>query len=256
MDDICRKEGVAFCKCESELHQKEEALFCRWKNERKHYRFIKDGVCCPRQWEKEKVKILFVLKDANNPDKEDLRDMIMTESSSTYWKTWNNIARWTKAILERGEYNDVRKVTKGDKTKWLSKISFINLKKASGDKSADEKEIEEFAKDDSHFIMEQIDLYKPNIIICCGRNGSCGSNAELLYKLLREYVLPKERLSDWGKNPICGFNYFHVKLSDMASQTPVISFVHPQKRGASHEDYESWFKNLVEITEVLLPIRN
>lgn len=40
----------------------------------------------------------------------DLCKYLLSEPKSSYWKTWNNIARWTKGILVGGEYP--KRVTK------------------------------------------------------------------------------------------------------------------------------------------------
>jgi len=224
----------------SNIRAEEDELFSRWKRERNYKFFVKDGVFKPEQWEKEPYKITFILKEANwEGEDADLRDWLMSEESSTYWKTWNNIARWTKAILEGGEYPLY--VSKSDKTYWLSKVSFINLKKVGGGSVAENQTIREYAIRDKVLILEQLNLYKPDFIVCCGRGN--GKNADLLY----EEILNQK--SSWQES-IDSFNYFYTQFDGKKSQTPVVSFYHPQ-RIASHDTYEKWYNNIKHISEIL-----
>ncbi len=72
-------------------------------------------------------------------------------------------------------------VTKKDKIYWLRKITTINLKKIGGGSAAQDKIIHDYAKKDRVFIKRQIELYKPDIIICCGRGK--GKNADILHAI-------------------------------------------------------------------------
>ena len=87
---------------------------------------------CPEQWDKEQIKITFVLKEANAVGETlDWRVCLSDYTISHNWgSTWNNIARWTKAILEGGEY--IEYVSPEERSKWLSRVSIANLKKVAG----------------------------------------------------------------------------------------------------------------------------
>ncbi|MGG4495652.1 hypothetical protein [Brevibacillus reuszeri] len=118
-----------------QLRELASTLSGTWKDSREYHYFAKDGVFNPKVWAQQPIKITFVLKEANWPNEDvDLVEWIMSEKSSTYWKTWNNIARWSQALLEGGEYP--RKVSKSDKTRILANVSFINLKKVPGGSKA------------------------------------------------------------------------------------------------------------------------
>ena len=111
------------------VKEKEQALFSAWKESQGYKYFISDGVFNEEELDKQDYRILFVLKEANWENATaDLCELLLSEKSSGYWKTWNNIARWTKAILEGGNYP--RYVSKADKTYWLKKVIAMNLKKS------------------------------------------------------------------------------------------------------------------------------
>ncbi len=82
---------------------------------------------CEEEYIKQPLKILYVLKEANWNGSANLCEWILSEPKSGYWRTWNNITRWTKALIEGGEYP--KYVSKADKTYWVKKIAFLNLKK-------------------------------------------------------------------------------------------------------------------------------
>ena len=67
------------------LKEKERELFLRWKLERGYQHFISDGILDEAEWNKQKYKILFVLKEANwENGNADLCEFLLSESSSSY----------------------------------------------------------------------------------------------------------------------------------------------------------------------------
>ncbi|MGM9641735.1 MAG: hypothetical protein ACI3XI_00865 [Eubacteriales bacterium] len=204
------------------IKEKERELFSKWKSEQQYPSFISDGVFDEECYNRQDIKILFVLKEANwENGTVDLCKYLLSEESSGYWKTWNNIARWTKAILDGGDYPEY--ISCADKTFWLKKIAFLNLKKKGGTSKAKDKEIQEYATRDKKFLLQQIELYYPDIIICCGRGE--GKNADILH----DTVLPKENVSEW-KQPCLRYNYF-IYSPSCNKEIPVVSFCHPQMWG-------------------------
>lgn len=225
----------------------EKNLFEQWRQERGYKYFISDGVLDENEWNKQNYKILFVLKEANWENANaDLCEFLLSESSPTYWRTWNNIARWTKALLEKGEYP--RHVSNSDKSYWLRKIAFMNLKKVGGDAVAENETIWDYASADREYLKKQIDLYSPDIIICCGRGN--GKNADILH----DVVLEKNQVSDWCKPITEGkYNYFIVNVNNKS--VPVVSFYHPQMRGG-HEKFKKCYEDMIMIGEFLKKYKN
>lgn len=222
------------------LKEKELELFERWRREREYRYFISDGIFDESEWKKQQIKILFVLKEANWEDGNvDLCEYLLSETSPTYWKTWNNIARWIKAILVSGEYP--RSVSKSDKSFWLRKVAAMNLKKVGGDAVAENETIYNYALSDKKYLKEQICLYNPDIIICCGRGE--GKNADILH----DVVFCNDEVSEW-QEPLTDtkYNYFFLHID--GKEIPVVSFYHPQMRGG-HELFEKRYNEMVQIGE-------
>lgn len=92
---------------------------------------------------------------------------------------------------------------------YLKKIAVINLKKTSGGYVANMKAIGQAAIDNQLIIKNQIKLYRPDIIICCGTGYIFKEN---YYK-----DIPLQTTSR-------GVDYF------VAGETKVILFSHPAAR--------------------------
>lgn len=223
------------------IKEKERELFQRWRSEQGYPNFMADGLFDEETWNKQNIKILFVLKEANWPDGDlDLCAYLLSEPEhSGYWKTWNNIVRWTQAIRTGGDYPET--ITKADKTACLKTITALNIKKVGGGARAKDEEIRDYGKRDAHFVKAQIELYQPDIIICCGRGT--GKNADILYN----YVYGGQ-VSMW-QDPIMNHNYFICTL-DTGKEIPVVSFRHPQIIGG-HIAYAKSYANMIEIAEGL-----
>lgn len=221
------------------IKEKEKLLFKSWKEERSYTSFWEDGLFDEEEWNKQTIKILYVLKEANwENGNGDLCDYLLSEKSSNYWRTWNNIVRWTQAIRYGSKYQ--KHITKADKTKCLRTIAALNMKKVGGDASANDEEIRDFGKRDAKFINQQIELYQPDIIVCCGRGT--GKNADILH----DYVLTSA--SEW-QEPIETYYYFLCTL-ESGKTIPVLSFRHPQIRGG-HTVFEKTYNDMLTVVEEL-----
>ena len=163
------------------------------------------------------------------------------KTNGRHWRTWNNIVRWTKALLEKGAYPCY--VSNEDKALWTRGIAFIELKKKPGGRQSVDGEIKKFVKRDRDLLKEQILLYSPDIVICCGRGE--GKNAELLY----DYVFDNPDKSKWSLEPLTDnkYNYFTVVIE--GKKVPVISFVHPQMRGG-HKAFKEKYDDMKEIGQI------
>lgn len=66
------------------------------------------------------------------------------------------------------DFDTVEDLDKYDRKKYLAPISVINLKKTPGKTTSNDSEIDKFAKDDREFIKNQVEIYRPDFIICGG----------------------------------------------------------------------------------------
>lgn len=214
----------------------------KWSEKYKDKSFLKDGVVDPKIYFKESNKVLFILKEANWTDgRDDMKKYLKDPNlRGNWWKTWNNIARWTIALLDGGEYP--KYISREQRANILSRIAFINLKKEGGGSHADSTKIADAAKRDSEYIKQQIEMYYPDIIICCGTSGESNST------ILRNYVF-KDCTTEWQK--LNNSVYYYLYENKRGKQVPVISFTHPQMMGG-HKRFEAKYNLMLGIREELL----
>ena len=193
---------------------------------------IRDGVADESEYLSARYKILYVLKEVNGGESWDLRQFIREGGRP---QTWDNIARWTEAILnwDTGQmsWNELDKSKEDNEQRrknMLKKIAAINLKKTSGGYTADGKVISSAAKANKCIIRKQLDIYNPDIIVCCGTDGdfveACYSDAKI----------------EW-KSTSRGIWYF------IHDGKVIISFTHPEARVKDAILYYSFYDAIREI---------
>lgn len=218
-------------------------LLDAWKNdfEGKISIFIRDGIVSEGEYAH--PHILFIMRDMNTDKEDNLCEDLYARGSG--WKTWNNAARWTVALLT-GNEEYPRNI---DRCEQMRKVAVINLKKEAGGARASKQALKAAVSADGAYTLREIELCNPEIIIC----GGFG-NADLL----KDYVF-KESASEWKQLPAVGFAstwwYYFAEVND--KQVPVISFCHPQvtnfKGRRGHTDlFEPLYREMLNIRNVFL----
>lgn len=83
--------------------------------------------------------IVFVLKEVNGGKDWDLREYLREGGQG---KTWNNIVRGTKGVLNLDKHyswTELDYISKDDRKNELAKICAMNVKKTAGKGNADDK---------------------------------------------------------------------------------------------------------------------
>ena len=85
-----------------------ELLFQEWKNKApsddiNHSQnvFIRDGIVCPEQWFSQKVRPLYLLKEAyhGTSDWDLIKEHLLTEAKMGKHITWKRVSQWTQGLL-------------------------------------------------------------------------------------------------------------------------------------------------------------
>lgn len=226
-----------------------DTLFEKWKNEFCFDAFISDGIVDLEYYEN--PHILFVLRDMNCKSERNLCDDLRENGSG--WKTWNNVGRWSKALLD-GNEEYPHDMSKERRVEQLRRIAVMNLKKEGGISRTKGNELLDSVKAQHKRILDEICLCDPDIIICCGLTASgITGNATLL----KDYVLPNS--TEWNSFHSISFDrewwYYFTEICD--KRIPVISFCHPQvtnlegRRG--HEElFDPLYRDMLHIREMFL----
>lgn len=158
----------------AEYTKRKDDLFSRWKQARPEYesegkRFSDDGIIDYDAWSKSKPKILFLLKE-NWADEENWEPSWGISSYANLFS--KNIALWSNLIKEL--YYHPEKVLNNDSIlipKKISDLAIMEIKKVNeGKPSSSDHEIQNYAIRDRDFIIEQIELINPDVILC-GKTG-------------------------------------------------------------------------------------
>lgn len=139
--------------------------------------FTYDGIIDPPVYAKQDTKYLFISKESNIENEKDqrpfrsdgdifwLRDVcFQKQKPSIFSKSIfsNRLAMFANAIYSL----DFERVNKCHDI--LNKVAFMNLNKRGGLSGSKGKTITEYTKKYAGFIKREIDMIKPDIIICCG----------------------------------------------------------------------------------------
>lgn len=155
-----------------------DGLLEKWSREKHHQKhcFIKDGVVDTVRWRCADPKVLFLLKEAyddNGRSSWDLRRYLRKEPSALNNPTWRNAAYWCYAIhhIKRGRLPGLpflpeRKAEYDHAVELLLSSAVVNIKKSKGQHRSSNIDIEGYARRDRELIQKQINLIKPDVVIC------------------------------------------------------------------------------------------
>jgi hypothetical protein len=158
-------------KSTKSIREQENHLFARWRKKRRPH-FIPDGCVHEATYRGSQPKLLFVLKEANETEGNDV-DLRRFVAEGARSQTWNNIARWVLGLRTLYAdrpivgWNKVEHVSDEMRCEQLRGICAMNLKKLPGAGQSD-AEFETIAVEDADEISEQFNLYHAQLAVCCG----------------------------------------------------------------------------------------
>lgn len=216
--------------------------------------FVEDGIVNEKIWSKTFPKIVYVLKETNehnscltkllNEPFLTIDDKIITDESrriKDLRPTWFNIARWTYGQTNKFKSNKKiywKKLNSNDdwyKKGWLDelkKTAIINIKKTPGKAVSNYEELTNAVTDYGRQTWNQINYYKPNIVIFCGVSS-----------IFNKYFLKEKKIikkNDW-KQTKTGYWYFRLEKPKCV----YIQFWHPN----AHFPNNMMFYSLLDIVK-------
>ncbi len=260
-------------------NKKLDELFERWTEnlsaEQKAL-FCKDGLILKagepessveEKWEKAKRRIMFIVKDKNTPDGDDIRRWLIEGKHAENSRNLSggivgkrgflpNIARILYGLLK--DQRDIRigfkevSETKFEEVReiWNTEpFALIEAKKLAGHPTVSTSEIVHALNQDKELLKEEMDILQPNIIVCCDPKGT-------QFNYITQYYLGKE---DHGSIKKIEYIYPEDKMSCCLWYYPtkgitVIKSYHPTRKGkADWRTYErviSPFHNLLQTTDI------
>ena len=149
------------------IAEQEEQLFRRWR--RRRPRFVPDGIVDEQAYKSRIPRILFIMKEVNGTRPGfDLREFLRKPVRP---QTWDNVTRWITGInsLKRDiPWRELAEISEAHRAKMLRSVAVMNVKKTPGGHTSREIELLTYAREDADLLREQFNLYKPDLVICCG----------------------------------------------------------------------------------------
>jgi len=197
------------------IRTSEEELFAEWRAKRRG--FVADGVVDESAYLQSSRKLLFVLKEVNDPDGGgwDLREIVKTGDRAS---TWNNITRWVEGIRRLDEdipWSELVEIDRERRRETLKSIAVVNLKKSPGGHTTDSAELAKISEEDRVLLIRQFALYAPDVIVCCG-------TSELFHSLVPICEQPQWKSTRRG----VGFHEYRPEKF-------VMKYYHPETRCAA-----------------------
>lgn len=166
-----------------------------------------DGVVNWERYLTAPKKILWVLKEGNDPDN-GIEDMRLIHRFGTEDSVIPNYKRWkstykkllyvTHGILKKtylwNDMSDIQNDGTIDNEFHLEDIAIINLKKVTGGSASNINEIYDYYINAKDIIFDQIELFEPDIIINCSRIN------QFLFDFLGEGNISEKGINKFGKN--------------------------------------------------------
>lgn len=225
------------------IREQENELFSQWIDKPGYtyegeQDFVPDGVVDEEEWNKQDMKILFLLKEVNGQGHGwTLTDFLQDRCEckvSTYPTTWPLATRWIYGMLTGANWKEAYRLHGAEMLKWLSKIAVMNAKKAGGESFTKIGEYLKFFNqyDCAKLLAEQLKIYgKLDYIVCCG---------DPTYYCLTK-AMAYLNWGDYRQEFIERFSYYVPQ--NKGTSPVIIDFYHPNCR-VSHEFL---YNTLVEI---------
>jgi len=209
------------------LRAGQEILFCEWEQKCRangeKLLFVRDGVCCEDDFTRQRPRILFLLKEANDRN-QTLRDLCEVIVAADRTETWDDIARWTHGIRTlptEMAWTDVVSIASQDKPALLHSIGAMNLKKTAGGSVMEHEPFDKFVKSYAEEIARQFRLYEADVAICCGSPVAWGIR----------HALGDTKDQPWSHTRR-GIPYYRYSTGKY-----IISYVHPEARVPDYIKY-------------------
>lgn len=134
--------------------------------------FSRDGIVDEDRFTNANRRVLFVLRETNSfPESNEFRgDLRAFLRHTVKWQLWHTVGRWAYGILnDFPTYHESychKSIREG-----IGSVAIINLKKITGGSWSDLDEINQTAHRDREFIIREVDVIDPQVIVACGTWG-------------------------------------------------------------------------------------
>ncbi len=187
-----------------------DSLFDEWEQIIPEYKgkFVRDGIINEQFYQTPTPKILFIMKELNNPKQKEF-DFREWWKEKIKYAFSHRIAEWSYGLLNKfPEYKEIRS-NKNAAHNAIQHIAFMNIKKTGGGGNSELNRMLEQVKINFYFLHRQIEIIEPDIII-----------TGISWKKLRNRLFPDVKWQESGYDIAIG----------KFKNSKVIDFYHPSSR--------------------------
>lgn len=202
-----------------------KALFEEWERkapaggiDHKNNAFISDGVVCPEQWFSQKVRPLFLLKEAyHGGGNWDLISEHLLTDKKIAGGTWRRVSEWTYGLMAATANiippYPADEIMNYYGNPYLRQIAVVNVKKSGGTSSSNMEIINRYAEYDQVQLHKEIELIDPTVIVC---GYTISSLNIIMGETIKDYSYPNPNL------------YYTMYLNN--HDVTVLDYYHPSNR--------------------------
>ena len=247
------------------------ALFDEWiasyrEEDEAGKRFVKDGLVIKhkeeasgyninKKWDESERRIMFIVKDCPDGEEYDARRLFVgypnNEKSQINAKNvrnvkgafFKNIARilhglWILTQENKGTDDIFDKIdnNKAAQIKAFDEIpfAFVEGKKLAGDKNCPPQELQKALEHDGQYLAKEIEILRPNIVVCCDQDGIIFNSVVQNY--FNDRPLDKDHKWEYRFGGADGFDcklYYYEEENIL-----LFNSFHPSYRGDKWKIYE------------------
>lgn len=209
--------------------------------------FCEDGIICEEQFEKEKIKVLFISNESNtenksnfkngqSPSPESSRIKDFEEYFNSHKDDWSGKMRKRICEILYAALMDLSETEfpVADGWKNAKKIAFMNLNKRGG-KGSIENHLYHYCKYYKQLILKEINIINPDIIVWIGKSS---------FNMCAQTVFGKDNIENKGD---CFF--VTINCDDTNKLYPLICTFHTSSRISNikrAKDIQNKYKNYLE----------
>lgn len=201
-------------------------LFEEWRAAQPGHRLFLDGPVDGSRYAREACRLVFILKEVNVTPTEADWNLCEYVRDGGRAATWNNVARWTAAVLDKAVWNDVAEIDENRRKDILGRIAVVNLNKRGGQACTDYRRLARAVERDRERLRAERDILEPHVVLCGG-----GLTADLAGKELFDVEAGAWSTAAPG-----------VWAAHGAGGVKLIAMPHPQARRAAREVFYGLLK--------------
>ncbi|ANS76115.1 hypothetical protein AWM70_17260 [Paenibacillus yonginensis] len=154
------------------INKELEVLYQNWLQSHPGH-FVTGGVVDEDMFSSCEVKLLFLLKEVNDVDQIENWSLVQLMQDQIermeFYRIWETVGLWNFGLLQGfPPYQKLKYMKEANITEGLLNIATTNLKKTGGSGESNYEEIKEHAIMNKELWMREIEIIKPDVVICGG----------------------------------------------------------------------------------------